>query len=288
MPTATITLDFDPILLLADGMTVRWQTIALAVVVLVALAALGWVARRSELRPDDLLFAAAGIVPGAVVGGRIGYALVHADYYIANPLAVLDPSQGSLSLGLAVVGGTLTGVYILSLLEAPVSDWLQAAAVPVIGAVGAGKLTMALGGAGQGLPSDAAWATSYVGPGPWGSLGPEIAAHPAQLYEGIAALAIAGGLAVGLAVSRHALRNGRAFLVGLLGLSVARAIVGFTWRDAEVIGPLRADQLTSIAIAVGCAVMLLRYRIRFPGGSPTRQPGPPTAEWPDPATRPRF
>ena len=38
-------------------------------------------ARRASLRADDLIFIAVGVVPGAVIGGRIGYGLLHLDYY---------------------------------------------------------------------------------------------------------------------------------------------------------------------------------------------------------------
>ena len=73
MPIAVIAFDFDPLLHLAEGLVVRWQTVALAAVIAAALIAAGWIARRVDLRPDDLLFIAVGIVPGAVIGGRLGY-----------------------------------------------------------------------------------------------------------------------------------------------------------------------------------------------------------------------
>jgi hypothetical protein len=38
---------------------------------------------------------------------------------------------------------------------------------------------------------------------------------------------------------------------------VARAVVAATWREAPVLGPLLADQLLSIAIAVACVAILL-------------------------------
>jgi len=57
-----------------------------------------------------------------------------------------------------------------------------------------GKLVGLLGATGQGLPSDMPLATAYVGPGPWGSLGPEIPSYPSQLYEAILVAASIGVL----------------------------------------------------------------------------------------------
>ena len=68
------------------------------------------------------------------------------------------------------------------------------AAVPVLFAIGAGKLTMVLTGSGQGPPSVDGWSTAYLGPGPWGSLAPALPSVPSQALEGIATLAILTGL----------------------------------------------------------------------------------------------
>ena len=42
----------------------------------------------NRLRPDDLLFIAVAAIPGAVAGGRIGYLILHYDYYSANSAAL--------------------------------------------------------------------------------------------------------------------------------------------------------------------------------------------------------
>ncbi len=169
MPIAVLAFDFDPLLRLGDSLVMRWQTIALAVVILVCLGVAGAVARRASLRPDDLLYMAIGAVPGAVIGGRLGALLVRPEAFGAGPASLIDPAVGGLELGLAVVGGCLTAAYVGSLLGAPIGRWAQLLAVPLLLLLGAGKLTMALGGSGQGVPLDAAWATAYLGPGPWGS-----------------------------------------------------------------------------------------------------------------------
>ena len=84
MPIALIAFDFDPLLRLADGLAMRWQTVALVAVISGGLVVAGLIARREGLRRDDLLFIAVAVVPGAVVGGRLGYVLLHLDYYGAN------------------------------------------------------------------------------------------------------------------------------------------------------------------------------------------------------------
>jgi len=122
---AAIRLDFDPSTTVF-GLSIRLETLALAGVILLALIVAALASGRvrvaaapadgvdvpdePKLRRDDLILIAFGAVPGAVLGGRLGYALVHFDYYAANPKAVTDPGQGGFDLTLAVAVGTLTAL----------------------------------------------------------------------------------------------------------------------------------------------------------------------------------
>ena len=262
VPIAVIAFDFDPLVRILDDVVVRWQTLALAAVIAACLAVTGLMARRAGLRGDDLLFIAIGAVPGAVILGRIGYGLTHLDAFGPDPLRLLDPATAGLDLAAGVVGGILAGAYVASLLEAPVGRWAHVIALPLLVAIGAGKLTMVLGGSGQGMPSDAAWATAYLGPGPWGSLAPALPSNPAQAYEGLGTLVIALILAVvagfgALGIRTSGRRDGRLLLVGIAGWCLLRAAVSVTWRDPAVIGPLGAAGALALAIGIGAIVLLV-------------------------------
>lgn len=288
MPLAALLLDFDPVLRVGETLATRWQTVALAGVLLVVLSLAGVLARRWGLRADDLLYLAIGSVPGAVLGGRIGDAVAHPEAYPGLPGALLDPAIGGLELGLGVAGGVATAAYVGVLLGAPVARWARLLAGPLLLAIGAGKLTMALGGSGQGLPLDAAWATAYLGPGPWGSAAADLPSHPAQLYEGIGTLVL--GLVTLALVSGTAWsvprRDGRALLYAVTAWALLRAVVSLTWRDAPVVGPLPAAGLLALVVALGAVATLggiLAWRSTR--GTRARRAEP---SWPDPETRPPF
>ena len=287
MPIAFIALDFDPVLRLADGVAIRWQIIALVAIVAACLIVTGLIARRNGLRADDLLFIAVAVVPGAVIGGRAGYVLMHLDYYTANTTAIADPGQGSMELALAIVGGVLSGAYVASLLGAPIDRWLRTVALPLLFVLGAGKLAMVLGGVGQGQPSGLPWATAYLGAGPWGTLAPDVPSHPSQAYEGLVTLAILALLSIGLAVGAIEGRDGRLFLGAVAAWAVVRTAVSLTWRDDVAVAGLSVGGLIAAVVALGfVGVLALRWRGR--PGSTERESTTRDVAWADPETRPRF
>ncbi len=287
VPTALIALDFDPLLHLVAGLVVRWEAVAIAAVIIAALIVAGLMARRASLRADDLLFIAVGVVPGAVIGGRIGYGLLHLDYYATQSGGLLDPGRGGFELSLAVVGGVLSGLTVATLLEVPVGRWMHLVALPLLFVLGAGKLAMLLGGAGQGRPVALPWATSFLGPGPWASLAPALPSHPAQAYEGFATLALALVLGLVLALRPGARRDGR-ILFGALALwAIVRAAVTLTWRDPAVVWELNAGTLIALGVALGFAVAFVVFVARGMGDAGVADaPEDPLPAWPDPADRP--
>jgi prolipoprotein diacylglyceryltransferase len=315
-PSAVIELAFDPIVTFGD-LSVRVETLGVALAVFLGLVLAALLGRRTpvdaskphdapgeepgesnHLRADDLVYIAIAAVPGAVIGARIGYALVHWDFYQSNAAALLDIGRGGLQLSLGVVGGILTASIVARLLGAPVGRWMHALVIPLLLVLALGKGAMILGGSGQGQLTDVAWATAYLGPGPWGSLAPQLPATPSQAYE---ALATGGAMAVVIvliALGAFRGRNGGAFLLGIGLWAIARALVASTWRDAQVIGPLNMDQVISIGIAsVSLVLMVLIGGVSTARGRrATGNPGADAAAdgpgaggeptWPDPETRP--
>ena len=269
--SAVLVFGFDASLQVGD-LAVRWQTLGIAVAVLSGLAWCALIAGRTSafetwigerpgdgdgsgdpwhLRRDDLLFIVLGVLPGAVIFGRLGYGLLHADWYARDWRLLLDPAGGSLELTGAVVGGTLTGIYVAALLDAPVGRWLHVAIRPLLLVLALGKAAEVLGGGGQGalVLDGGGFATAYAGLGPWGSPGADLPAIPAQLLE--AAMATGVLVLVGLLGWRSSLRraDGRLFGVGLAAWAFGRGFVATTWRDAPVWGPLGAEQLICLAVA---------------------------------------
>ncbi|HZC33456.1 MAG TPA: prolipoprotein diacylglyceryl transferase family protein [Candidatus Bathyarchaeia archaeon] len=280
VPTAVIAFDFDPLLHLGDG-TVRLETIGVAAAIFAALVLAGLAVRSVGLRHDDLVFVVLGVVPGAVIGGRLGDVFLNPAWYGADPGRIVDPAVGSLELALAVVGGALTGTIVAVLLDGQPGRWLHAATLPTLIALAGGKLATVLGGRGQGQPWDGDWATAYLGPGPWGSLGPQIPSHPSQVYEALATIAVLVIVMGLLTVPAFRRPDGRAFLIAVGAWAVGRALVADTWRDPVASGPFRLEQVLDLGISAGAVVLLVlvlirerrRGRVGASDGMPTEEDG---------------
>jgi phosphatidylglycerol:prolipoprotein diacylglycerol transferase len=308
VPLALIELNFDPLLRLG-ALTIRWQTIGVTLALLVALTVAALMApdvrsqrpffrrREPDLRPlfpaapkveqakplrrlrlDDLLLILAGIVPGAVVGGRLFHVLDYWSFYSSNPQKIFDPVTGSLSLLGAVLGGLLTASYVARMIEAPVRRWADAAAVPMLLALGLGKLAQLLGGSGQGLPFDGAWAVAFVGSGPWVSPNAQIPSHPSQIYEGLWMLAgiplvlrIAGQRFKPIRVNRlvawtdRTAREGALFAGALGWFLLGRLVVGYTWRDEQIVGGLNVEQTLALISMMVALLVYAAVERRMPG-----------------------
>jgi phosphatidylglycerol:prolipoprotein diacylglycerol transferase len=233
-----------------------------------------------SLRMDDLLFIVIAGAAGAVVGGRLGYVLLYLDAYRTDPSAILDPSRGSLTVAGGVALGVLTAMLVATILGAPVRRWLGVAVVPLLLALCLGKLAMVLGGSGQGLPSDASWATAYAGPGPWGSLAPGLPSVPAQLLEA-ATSAAALGIVLLLALWAPARRHAAVlFAVGLCLWADGRFAVAFGWRDPSIVGELNGDQLVTLAIMVVTALAVVASLVSIRRGR-SDAAAPTAADQPD-------
>lgn len=180
---------------------------------------------------EDMLFLA---MLGAVVGGRIGYALFYQPgYYLHNPIEILFLWQG----GMSFHGGLLGVVFSLWLFARrkkyrflELGD-LIAPLVPL--GLAAGRFGNFINGELWGRPTDLPWAMIF--PGAQDGIG----RHPSQLYqfalEGILLFVIVWWFA------RKPRMTGRVSAVFLMGYGVLRFIAEFGREPDAFLGLLVAN-----------------------------------------------
>ncbi len=157
-------------------------------------AGLWYIKRRHEVERlpfDKMLNVAYILIFCGVIGGRLGYVLLHLTEFSADPFSAINPFQGGRFgiAGLNLYGGVLLALAAVWIyLRIKKLPWLAVfdMLAPVVGlGIGLGRIGCFLNGCCFGTPSNLPWAITF----PEGSIPdyifPHQALHPAQLYSSL-------------------------------------------------------------------------------------------------------
>lgn len=217
----------------------RWYALAYIIGILIGWrlcsAAIGnhklWLANTPPLSKgqlDDLLV---WIVVGVIIGGRLGFVFFYnPEYYLQNPIAILQVWQGGMSFH-----GGLIGVA-LAVLVYCLRNKLQFLSVSDVLALGTpaglflGRIANFVNNELWGRPTDLPWGVVFPGEIAQACPGVEglCARHPSQLYEAFLEGIVLGGLLLFLAWRRGWLKwPGAVTGVFIAGYATARILVEF-------------------------------------------------------------
>ncbi|OQW54819.1 prolipoprotein diacylglyceryl transferase [Candidatus Raskinella chloraquaticus] len=257
----------DPVLIELGPFPVRWYALAYLAGLLLG----WWLAQRLIARND--LFAASGppklaqlddfllwAAIGIVCGGRLGFVLFYnLDYYLENPLEIIQPWRGGMSFH-GGAAGLMVATYLFARRQAlPFLTLMDV--VTAVAPVGLffGRIANFINGELYGRVSDVPWAILF----PRGGFLPR---HPSQLYEaGLEGLVLFIVLMV-LVFRVRALRwPGVIAGVFLAGYGVARSIVEF-YREPDaqlgyLAGGLTMGQVLSLPMIL-CGVIIVIWAAR--------------------------
>jgi phosphatidylglycerol---prolipoprotein diacylglyceryl transferase len=234
------------------------------------------VERRGLSREASATVCVVAVVAG-IVGARVGHALLHpAD--LGSPLGVLAFFDGGLIAHGALVFGVAGAVVAARRSALPPLAWLDAASPGLaVGVVltrfgcwlegcdfgkllgaGAPRFLARLGTFPAGSP---AWTDQVSAQAISASASSALPVHPAELYEGLCGVLLAGLL---LAVERRKPRAGASALAVLAGYALLRVVVDLARPPSREVWLGRAVVLAGI---VAAAVIVARSRRAVPSGS---------------------
>src|SRR5687767_13865938 len=98
----------SPIAFSVAGLDVRWYALFLLTGLVAGLVYTRWLATRVGLDPDWVWDAAPWIVLSAIVGARLYYVLLRANYFVQNPAEAINLRLG----GMAFHGSLVAGVAV--------------------------------------------------------------------------------------------------------------------------------------------------------------------------------
>ena len=249
--------DIDPIAISIGPIAIHWY----GLMYLVAFAAGGLLGRyRARRMPGqwtntqiwDLVFY---IAVGAVLGGRLGYAIFYnTGYYLSHPIEIFWVWTGGMSFHGGLIGVVLAvGLFARRSQRRffEVADFLAPLCAP---GLLAGRIGNFINQELWGRVSDVPWAMVFPAGGP-------LPRHPSQLYEATLEGVILFVIVWSFAAKPR--RPGQVSGLFLLGYGVFRFFVEF-YREPDVhLGPVALDwvtmgQLLSVPVIVVGAWLLIR------------------------------
>lgn len=182
-----MTWNIDPVLFFLGPLEIRYYGVLFAAALTLAYFTARAMAKRSKLdlkELDDLILY---LVIGLVVGARLGHiAFYELDYYLANPLQILQVWNGGLASHGGAIGAFLAyGLFLKTHKKVKFWDYLDIIAVVASFPAALIRLGNFFNSELVGRPSSLPWAITF-------ERVDLIARHPSQLYEfGMGALLIA-------------------------------------------------------------------------------------------------
>jgi len=246
-------------------LAIAWYGIILVFAAIVAAYVAEREAKRRGDDPEHVWNAFLLCLLFGVIGARLYHVISSLDYYLQNPMQILNTRAGGLGIIGGVIGGTI-GLWIYT--RRGKLDFWHWADIAVPGLL----LAQAIGRWGNYVNHEL---YGYPTTLPWGIYIPPAYRlpgfenyerfHPTFLYESLWNLA---GFLLALYIARRWagwLRNGDLFFFYGIYYSTGRFITEFQRPDAWTIGPLATAQWISIVAAAACAILLyLRHRQPLP------------------------
>ena len=250
----------SPIAFTIAGMDVRWYALFLLGGLVAGLLFTRWLATRVGLDPEWVWDAAPWIVLTSIIGARLYYVLLRADYFALHPSEAINLRLGGMAFHGSLIAGITAFVLLARRDGQPVLAWTDIAMPGVALAQAIGRWGNWANQEAFGTPTSLPWGVAIdVSQRPPQFV--DVAAfHPTFLYESIFNLANAlllSWLALRIPSSR-VFRHGDVLGVYLIAYGVARFLIERLRTDSLYIGPLPAAfWLSWLLVAAGVLMMVI-------------------------------
>ncbi|MYA76100.1 MAG: prolipoprotein diacylglyceryl transferase [Gemmatimonadetes bacterium] len=249
-----------PILFEIGPLTVRSYGLLLAVSFIAGILLALRRSRARGLNQNQMINMSLLIMLAGIVGARIMYVIPHWNEFSANPLDIISPFQSSGSIGLTgltMYGGFIAAVLvsILYLRVNRLSIWkaCDAFAPSIALGIGVSRVGCFMNGCCFGLPTESALGVVFPAFSAAGSFYPDVALHPAQLYNAVLGFGLFGLL---MWLDRKPRYDGFLFAVLLIAEPISRFFVDlFRYYESS----MTLGSLGGIALSVnqGISIVLI-------------------------------
>ena len=248
-----INLNINQILIDFNGIKIYWYAFIIITGIVICLLFCKKDDGKYGIKFDDILLLALFLIPISIISARIYFVLFKLDYYIQNPLEILNIRNGGLAIYGSIIGAILTIFVFCKVKKIKILDTLDYLAPYLALGQCIGRWGNFFNGEAHGTET-----TSFLRMGIFEN-GKYIQVHPTFLYESICTLIIF--------IFLYRKRNKRKyegeltywyfFLYG-----IARAIIEGFRTDSLMLGNIRISQILSIILSVIFGSILLYKKVK--------------------------
>lgn len=198
---------------------------------------------------DDILNLSIITIPISLLSARLYYIIFKLDYYMQNPIQILNFRTGGLAIYGGLIGGAICCFIYCKKKKINLIDLLDYIVLCL-------PLGQCIGRWGNFINVEA-YGTETTLPWRMGiyEMGKYIEVHPTFLYESICTFLI---LVILILKSNKRKFKGEITLIYLITYSFARMIIEGMRTDSLMLGPIRISQLLSLILFVVCIGVYLR------------------------------
>ncbi len=228
------------------NLSIYWYAILIVTAFVIGLIILKRRDKKYNIKFNDILDLIIFLIPITIICARMYYILFNLDYYLDNPLKMINLRNGGLAIYGGIIGGVITCVIFCKKRKINVLDLLDVLA-PCL------ALGQSIGRWGNFINVEAYGATTTL---PWRmgivEAGKYIEVHPTFLYESLVTFTLFILLTL---VSKNRKFSGQITYLYLIGYSFARMIIESLRTDSLMVGNIRISEILSILILIFASFM---------------------------------
>ena len=239
----------NPVAFTIAGKDIYWYGIIIAVGFLLAITVCVHLARRTEIKADNLYDIVLFATPVAIVCARLYYVIFNFADYKNNLSDIFKIWEGGIAIYGAVIGAVSTAYVYCKIKKISVKKTFDIACIGLAIGQCIGRWGNFMNVEAYGSETTLPWRMAILKSG----MTNVIEVHPTFLYESLWNLCLVGVL---IFLLKHKKFDGQVFATYIFGYGVGRAIIEGLRTDSLYLGTFRVSQVLAIISSIAALIYI--------------------------------
>lgn len=240
-PGLNLTLSIPRVAITIFNIEIYWYAILMVSAMVIAIIMFKKRDGLYKIKFSEILDLLIYLIPISIISARLYYVLFKLDYYIANPIEILNTRNGGMAIYGGVIGGAITCVVFCKIRKINLLDLIDYIVPGLVLGQAIGRWGNFINIEAYGTKTNLPWRMGIY------DLGEYIEVHPTFLYESLACFII---FAILILLKNKRKFKGQIALTYLALYSLERSFVEGLRTDSLMLGNIRISQALSITIFV--------------------------------------